>query len=527
MADSSTIVDRIAVRMYRNILGDCFLLTITGRAGEQQTEVKSHIMIDCGVLQGTPNAGETMRKVVADVYEHTQNQPLDLIVVTHEHHDHISGFGFARELFKPDDAARKAAEKVWFAWTEDPDDADAQKYQKAYGKALTALTALAEEAKVPTQAAQDPEAETLLGLAGFTGPLALDGDKKPLRGSRRIYQDLRDWAGPGGTQYLSPGQVLTTPGAVGLRTYVLGPPRDDDFLTNALGKAGDTYFAAAKAAGGGSAVWQETPFSPRYEWRSDEEIRALKPSASESEEDRLRSTWLHDRYYRSYSRCTDEGDASADHTSKDKNRKCAGDFILHEPQAYRMLDKMERSMFSNLALRMDSNTNNTSLVLAFDLPGDAGTMLFAADAQVGNWQSWFTVKFREAPEAEPIKLTTAELLGRTRFYKVGHHGSHNATLTAGLEGMSDDLVAMIPTDAAFALQQSSAWQMPNPRVDEALQRKTRHRVLRGDIDPDTIVTAVCGQDADLGAAFGKRISKTDLWVEYCIFDRSEQEPANG
>ena len=527
MADSSTIVDRIAVRMYRNILGDCFLLTITGRAGEQQTEVKSHIMIDCGVLQGTPNAGETMRKVVADVYEHTQNQPLDLIVVTHEHHDHISGFGFARELFRPDDAARKAAEKVWFAWTEDPDDADAQKYQKAYGKALTALTALAEEAKVQTQAAEDPEAETLLGLAGFTGPLALDGDKKPLRGSRRIYQDLRDWAGPGGTQYLSPGQVLTTPGAVGLRTYVLGPPRDDDFLTNALGKAGDTYFAAAKAAGGGSAVWQETPFSPRYEWRSDEEIRALKPSASESEEDRLRSTWLHDRYYRSYSRCTDEGDASADHNSKDKNRKCAGDFILHEPQAYRMLDKMERSMFSNLALRMDSNTNNTSLVLAFDLPGDAGTMLFAADAQVGNWQSWFTVKFREAPEAEPIKLTTAELLGRTRFYKVGHHGSHNATLTAGLEGMNDDLVAMIPTDAAFALQQSSAWQMPNPRVDEALQRKTRHRVLRGDIDPDTIVTTVSEQDADLGAAFGKRISKTDLWVEYCIFERSEQEPANG
>ena len=119
MTDKPTIVDRVAVRMYRNILGDCFLLTITGRAGADQAEVKSHIMIDCGVLQGTPNAGETMRAVVADVYAHTQNKPLDLIVVTHEHHDHISGFGFAREVFKPDDAARKAAEKVWFAWTED------------------------------------------------------------------------------------------------------------------------------------------------------------------------------------------------------------------------------------------------------------------------------------------------------------------------------------------------------------------------------------------------------------------------
>jgi hypothetical protein len=522
MSDQGTIVDRITVRMYRKLLGDCFLITVAGRSGETQALTKSHIMIDCGVLQGTPDGGELMRAVVRDVYAHTEGKPLDLIVVTHEHHDHISGFGLARAVFEEQP---KAADQVWFAWTEDPGDADAQEYQRAYGHALTALAALAEEAKVQTQAAEDPAAESLLGLAGFSGPLALDGNRKPLRGSRKIYQDLRDWAGTDGTRYLSPGQVTTTPGALGLATYVLGPPRDKEQLTNPLGKAGDTYFAAARTSREGAPSRQDMPFSPRHGWRTEEQIRKLVPSASESDADRKGSEWLHDRYFRTFSRCTDDGDKPADHKSKDDNHKCAGDFSLHEPQAYRMLDKIERSQFSNLALRMDNNTNNTSLVLAFDLPGNAGTMLFAADAQVGNWESWFKVEFRESPDAAPLKLKTEELLARTRFYKVGHHGSHNATLVRGLEAMSDDLVAMIPTDAEFAKKQSSAWQMPNPRVDEALQRKTRHRVLRGDIPAAATVDAVKEADPALAEAFAARIDDHDLWVEYCVYQRETGESA--
>ena len=520
MSETVALVDAITVRMYRKLLGDCFLITIAGRSGEDQSPSTAHIMIDCGVLQGTPGGGELMRAVVRDVYEHTGGKPLDLIVVTHEHHDHISGFGLAREVFA---AQPKAAERVWFAWTEDPGDADAQEYQRAYGHALTALAALAEEAKVQTQAAEDPAAESLLGLAGFSGPLALDGKRKPLRGSRKIYQDLQDWAGSGGTQYLSPGQVLTTPGALGLTTYVLGPPRDKEQLTNALGKAGDTYFAAAKVSSEGVPVRQDMPFSPRHAWRTAEQIRKPVPSASESAGDRQRSEWLHDRYFRPYARCTEVGEDLADHKSKDDKHKCAGDFSLHEPQAYRMLDKIERSQFSNLALRMDNNTNNTSLVLAFDLPDGAGTMLFAADAQVGNWESWFSVEFRDAPDAPALKLKTEELLARTRFYKVGHHGSHNATLTRGLEAMSDDLVAMIPTDAEFAKKQSSAWQMPNPRVDEALQRKTRHRVLRGDIPAAKTVETVKNADPELADAFNAAITDHDLWVEYCVYRRDAGE----
>ena len=49
-------------------------------------------------------------------------------------------------------------------------------------------------------------------------------------------------------------------------------------------------------------------------------------------------------------------------------------------------------------------------------------------------------------------ILARDLLARTVLYKVGHHGSHNATLRAqGLELMtSAELTAMIPVDEEWA-----------------------------------------------------------------------------
>lgn len=110
-------------------------------------------------------------------------------------------------------------------------------------------------------------------------------------------------------------------------------------------------------------------------------------------------------------------------------------------------------------------------------------MIFAADAQVGNWLSWGGVEFKEKDHGGQEKVTKGhDLLARARLYKVGHHGSHNATLRKdGLELMvRDDLVALISTDAEFALKQGKGWLMPNPTVREALLKKTKKRVVRGD-----------------------------------------------
>ena len=132
----------------------------------------------------------------------------------------------------------------------------------------------------------------------------------------------------------------------------------------------------------------------------------------------------------------------------------------------------------HLALKMDTYTNNTCLVLAFELPASKKVLLFAADAQVGNWLSWHDHQYR-APGGRT--LTASDLLARTALYKVGHHGSHNATLREkGLELMTHpDLVAMLPVEAD-GVARLRYGQMPLKSLMQALGEKTEGRILRLD-----------------------------------------------
>jgi hypothetical protein len=168
-------------------------------------------------------------------------------------------------------------------------------------------------------------------------------------------------------------------------------------------------------------------------------------------------------------------------------------------------------------------------VLAFQLPDDS-FLLFAADAQVGNWQSWHSQTYADGERT----LTARDILNRVRFYKVGHHGSHNATLDR--EGLSlmtrPDLVAMVSTDEDFALKQGQCgWLMPNPKVKKALLDRTQGRLIRGDrrwaaprggekgrwpVDPDV---AGYAQSAD----FVARLDESNgLYVDYTIFGEVER-----
>ena len=130
-------------------------------------------------------------------------------------------------------------------------------------------------------------------------------------------------------------------------------------------------------------------------------------------------------------------------------------------------------------MQLDSRTNNTSLVLAFEFIDSGRVLLFAADAQVGNWLSWHDLEWT----VDGKTVTAADLLARTVYYKVGHHGSDNATLKArGLELMaSGDLAAFIPTNEADA--RKVGWgEMPFPGITEELARRTGGRLVRAD-DP--------------------------------------------
>jgi hypothetical protein len=66
---------------------------------------------------------------------------------------------------------------------------------------------------------------------------------------------------------------------------------------------------------------------------------------------------------------------------------------------------------------LDSQMNNTSLILLFEI--GKKKLLFPGDAQLENW-GW---ALEDAPDA----AKTRKLLAGVDFYKVGHHGSRNAT----------------------------------------------------------------------------------------------------
>jgi hypothetical protein len=81
------------------------------------------------------------------------------------------------------------------------------------------------------------------------------------------------------------------------------------------------------------------------------------------------------------------------------------------------IDRLQSEELLALVRILDSTLNNTSLILLFEV-GET-RLLFPGDAQIENW-SWALFQARNR-KAIAAKLATAKL------YKVGHHGSLNAT----------------------------------------------------------------------------------------------------
>jgi beta-lactamase superfamily II metal-dependent hydrolase len=83
------------------------------------------------------------------------------------------------------------------------------------------------------------------------------------------------------------------------------------------------------------------------------------------------------------------------------------------------IHELHLRMEQGLSIALDKAVNGTSLMLMF-VVGDL-YLLFPGDAQWGTWKAVL-----DDPEKR-------RLLGKTHFYKVGHHGSHNATPVAFVE----------------------------------------------------------------------------------------------
>jgi hypothetical protein len=193
------------------------------------------------------------------------------------------------------------------------------------------------------------------------------------------------------------------------------------------------------------------------------------------------------------------------------------------PDAWRRIDDDWLGTAGEIALQLDSYTNNTSLALAIELLPSGKVLLFVADAQVGNWLSWDALSWQVKDAAgKTAHVHIGDLLARTVLYKVGHHGSHNATIRGegeikkGLELMNrPDLVAMIPVNHEMAVKKR--WgKMPFDPLLHRLNEKTGHRVLR--IDDPYPKPRPAGMSAADWAAFKKGFRETELYMEYTVVD---------
>ena len=478
------------VRMYRGILGDCFLLTY------DQDGVRTRILIDCGVLQGVAGGLDRIRRIAADVVAEVEGE-LDLLVLTHEHYDHLSGFAAARDLFFSERLNIKA---LWLAWTERRGDKGlADDLRSRFKQARVALGLTARLAKRRAFKA-DESLQLAAGLTRFIGPVEGLAAAGVMTGAQ-VIEDFQRKVRPEAIAFLEPGQMawvtpqpkVAEPGAprppgAGLRAYVLGPPRDEKKLRKdrPLESAGrevylaklDEAYAVASAA---RAKLAQLGMSA-----------AADDAESDAPDDADTSPFALPHHC-----AIDDARSLADALMADPATAAEALYdprvlYYHGPEGEKTFPEPEKRQIEDewtaaagaLALKMDSDTNNTSLALAFELP-DRQILLFPGDAQVGNWLSWHD---RTYPADDPTvaPLSANDLLRRVTLYKVGHHASHNATLRElGLERMTDPrLVAMIPVVREVAKKQGrkggKGWQMPFPSLFERLKEKTKGRVLMGD-----------------------------------------------
>lgn len=117
----------IRIRMYNVGFGDCFLLQIPTDAGPKR------IVIDCGSLKNKHyNIKQISDQLIKDVTDPDGVPRIDVLVMSHRHADHISGFTNERW------AAVEVGE-IWMPWIESPTDPEAKKLwkkQKEQAKAL-------------------------------------------------------------------------------------------------------------------------------------------------------------------------------------------------------------------------------------------------------------------------------------------------------------------------------------------------------------------------------------------------------
>lgn len=455
--------------------GDCFLLRFL-----DDNENPFHILIDCGIFWSTEGEKERLNEIAEDIAAVTEKH-INILIVTHEHWDHLAGFDKAADEF-----SKIEIDEVWLAWTENtPDDELAESLRKKYEKVLQGLMAVTEKMEATNSLWIKPVKEVL----------------SYSKNSNRVMNKIRNDLSSNPPRFCYPEDPpITLQGLSNLRFYILGPPRNESQLLK--------LDVETAVHGEPMMIDEATSFTTAV-------FTSFGKKKLNSEE-RLKNQYLFDHtlpFDNKYGLVKKEA-----LTLKINNEPFFENIYGPDDseKSWRQIEDDWLYSAGNLALQMDDYTNNTSLVLAIEMIDTGKVLLFTGDAEAGNWESW---KDREwtinQSDGNTFSRSGWDLVKQTAFYKVAHHGSINGTLPDFLDEMRDDLVAMIPVNQEWAKKRH--WEHPDRNLLPKIVSQTSGRIIRAD---ERILTA---KDPKLSQeewvefkenVYGKTKDSNDLWVEY-------------
>jgi beta-lactamase superfamily II metal-dependent hydrolase len=230
---------KVKIGMYNVGFGDAFLMRIETGEGVKK------ILIDCGSHPGGPGPkpmSVICKRIVEDVRDADGVPRIDVVVGTHRHADHVSGF--QQKIWKQVEVG-----EVWMPWTEDPNDARARRILETQSSRALALF-LGIRALARRQPAFDAAARAS-GLYAIA--------RNNLK-NQRAMDTLHDGFAGKPKRFFLPSKkrkrTFETPLLPGVKIHVLGPSRDESVMA-AMDPPEEEMFFRYRA----SAVRQE-PHQP-------------------------------------------------------------------------------------------------------------------------------------------------------------------------------------------------------------------------------------------------------------------------
>jgi len=378
MADPSISPAKLTIHAYNVGFGDCFLLVFDYPGGARR------LLIDFGSTAAPKGAGPAyMLDIANDIREQCKNADgsykLDAVVATHRHRDHISGFATDGDPSTGKIIASLKPDLVVQPWTEDPQaqpdgKTAASVFYEGGAKTLRThfLASLNDMQKVAAAVHREALSPGHRFAVSTQKELAFLGDDNSLANRSAIINLMRmgrraayvNCGSPSGLESILPGVSID----------VLGPPNLEQTQTILKERSTDP-----------NEFWQLGAFAQyRAFWRA----MALAGSASPA---------------RPGGKPLFPGAKTFRETAAPPNLR----WFVARAQRLRGTQLLE------LVRTLDDAMNNTSVILLFRV-GNYG-LLFPGDAQIENWAYAL-----HQPEY-------TRLLADVNLYKVGHHGSLNAT----------------------------------------------------------------------------------------------------